>query len=153
MRANRGVIQIQNNPVPLRICLRSEDSDGGLGVVELVLGPGDGPPLHLHPAHGEGFYVLTGELTVQVGEKIVSGGPGTWAFAPKNTPHTLGNLTDQEVRVLCMFAPGGFERRFERILAERTGQRPPERSPAEQTRVLGPPLPARASEIGETPNR
>jgi quercetin dioxygenase-like cupin family protein len=145
MTATRGVVQPQTNPVPLRICLRSEDSDGGLAVVEIVLDPATGPPLHLHPTHGEGFYVLAGELTVQLGEEIVSGGPGTWAFAPPDTPHTLANLTEQEVRLLCVFAPAGFERRFDRILAEQAGQQPPERSAAErETRTLGPPLTARA---------
>jgi quercetin dioxygenase-like cupin family protein len=149
MTATRGVVQPQSNPVPLRICLRGEDSDGGLGVVEMVLDPATGPPLHLHPTHGEGFYVLAGELTVQIGEEIVSGGPGTWAFAPKDTPHTLANLTEQEVRLLCVFAPAGFERRFDRILAEQAGQQPPERSAAErETRTLGPPLMARATGSG-----
>jgi quercetin dioxygenase-like cupin family protein len=62
--ANRGVVQLQTNPLSLRMCLRGAESEGSLGVVELVLEPGTGPPLHLHPTHGEGFYVLSGELTV-----------------------------------------------------------------------------------------
>jgi quercetin dioxygenase-like cupin family protein len=145
MTATRGVVQLEPDPEPLRICLRGEDSDGGVGVVELVLDPATGPPLHLHPAHGEGFYVLAGELTVQIGGEIVSGGPGTWAFAPKGTPHTLANLTAQEVRLLCVFAPAGFERRFVRMLAEQAGQQLPEEVAAErETRTLGPPLTARA---------
>jgi quercetin dioxygenase-like cupin family protein len=144
MSTAHGLIQPPSSPLPLRICLNSDDSDGELGVVELVLDPGTGPPLHVHPTHGEGFYVLTGELTVQVGEQIVTGAPGTWAFAPKDIAHTLANLSDQETRVLCVFAPAGFERRFERMLAEQAGQPLPEPSTA-GTRVLGPPLTARAS--------
>jgi len=147
MTATRGVVQPQTDPVPLRIRLRGEDSGERLAVVEMVLDPASGPPLHLHPTHGEGFYVLAGELTVQLGEEIVTGGPGTWVFAPPDTPHTLANLTDQEVRLLCVFAPAGFERRFERILAERAGRQPPEPSAAErETRMIGPPLRARADE-------
>jgi uncharacterized RmlC-like cupin family protein len=116
----------------------------------MVLDPATGPPLHLHPTHGEGFYVLAGELTVQIGDEIVSGGPGTWAFAPKDTPHTLANLTEQEVRLLCVFAPAGFERRFDRILAEQAGQQLPEQSAAErETRTLGPPLMARETGSGQ----
>jgi quercetin dioxygenase-like cupin family protein len=151
MTTTRGVVQTQTKPVPLRICLNSADSDGGVAVVEMVLDPATGPPLHLHPTHGEGCYVLTGQPTVQIGGQIVSGGPGTWAFAPRNTPHTLAKLTSQEVRLLCVFAPAGFERRFERILAEQAGQQPPERSAAEQeTRTLGPPLTARAPGFDES---
>jgi hypothetical protein len=63
----------------------------------------------------------------------------------------LANLTTQEVRLLYVFAPAGFERRFERILAEQAGQQPPERSAAEQeTRTLGPPLTARAPGFDES---
>lgn len=147
MSTARGFVQPQTSPLPLRICLRSSDSDGGLSVVEMVLDPGTGPPLHVHPTHGEGFYVLAGELTVQVGEEIVAGGPGTWAYAPKDTQHTLANLTDQATRVLCVFAPAGFERRFERILAEQAGEPLPEPSTA-VTHMLGPPLTERASGSG-----
>jgi hypothetical protein len=32
-------------------------------------------------------------LTVQIGKEAAFGGPGAWAFAPPDTPHTLANLT------------------------------------------------------------
>jgi hypothetical protein len=65
-----------------------------------------------------------------------------WAFAPRDTPHTLANLGSVDARVLCVFAPGGFERRFERMLAEQRGlPSPGGPSEAEQaTRLIGPPL-------------
>jgi hypothetical protein len=31
----------------------------------------------------EGFYVLAGLPTFQVGADLVTGGPGTWVFAPR----------------------------------------------------------------------
>jgi quercetin dioxygenase-like cupin family protein len=127
----------------LRILLSASENDDALGVVEMQLAVGSaGPPLHVHPTHGEGFYVLAGELTLQLGDEILTGGPGTWAFAPRDIPHTLANLGTEDVRLLCVFAPGGFERRFERMLAERSGvTAAAERSAAEEaTRVVGPPL-------------
>lgn len=139
----RGVVQTGPSVDPLQIRLRSEDSGGEVGVVEMEMPAGsEGPPLHVHPTHGEGFYVLAGELTFRVGDQIVSGGPGTWVFAPRDTPHTLANHSDQDGRLLCVFAPAGFERRFERMIAQRTGQPvPDEPSEAEQaTRMIGPPL-------------
>jgi quercetin dioxygenase-like cupin family protein len=127
----------------LRILLGEADCDGALGVVEMALSPGvSGPPLHLHPTHAEAFYVLAGQLSLQVGEEVVTGGPGTWACAPKDVPHTLGNFGTDEGRLLCMFAPGGFERRFERMLARQHGDAVlAELSEAERaTRLIGPPL-------------
>jgi quercetin dioxygenase-like cupin family protein len=138
-----GITSRPSGAEALRILLSASENDGALGVVEMQLAVGSaGPPLHLHPTHGEGFYVLAGQLTVQLCDEIVTGEPGTWAFAPRDTPHTLANLGTEDVRLLCVFAPGGFERRFERMLAERSGVTAAvERSPAEEaTRVVGPPL-------------
>jgi quercetin dioxygenase-like cupin family protein len=138
-----GITSRPSGAEALRILLSASENDGALGVVEMQLAVGSaGPPLHLHPTHGEGFYVLAGQLTVQLGDEILTGEPGTWAFAPRDTPHTLANLGTEDVRLLCVFAPGGFERRFERMLAERSGMTATvERSAAEEaTRVVGPPL-------------
>jgi quercetin dioxygenase-like cupin family protein len=141
----RGVVQKGPSVDSLRIRLSSEDSGGEVGLVEMEMAAGSaGPPLHVHPTHGEGFYVLAGELTFQVGDEIVTGGPGTWVFAPRDTPHTLANLSGQHGRLLCVFAPAGFERRFERLIAQQAGgQVPTELSEAERaTRTVGPPLSA-----------
>lgn len=128
---------------PLTILLNATESAGDLGVVEMAMDPGSGgPPLHVHPTHGEGFFVLAGELSFQLGDEVVTGGPGTWAFAPRDTPHTLANHGSEEGRLLCVFAPGGFERRFERMLADASGDGVTlEPSEAERaTRLVGPPM-------------
>jgi quercetin dioxygenase-like cupin family protein len=123
MTRGRGVIHRPSAEAALRILLGERDSDGALGAVEMAFAPGDaGPPLHVHPTHAEAFYVLAGHLSLQVGDEIVTGGPGTWACAPKNVPHTLANPGADAGRVLCLFAPGGFERRFERMLAQQQGE-------------------------------
>jgi len=143
MASTRGVVRRPTGGELLRILMNGADSDGGFGLVEMAFAPGSsGPPLHVHPTHGEGFYVLAGELSFQIDDEVITGGPGTWAYAPRDTPHTLANLSDHEGRLLCVFAPAGFERRFERMIAERTGSEPPaELSVAErETRAVGPPL-------------
>jgi Cupin domain len=104
-----------------------------------------GPPLHVHPTHGEGFYVLGGHPTFQVGTQVFTAREGAWLFAPRGIPHTLANRHDEPALLLCVFAPGGFERRFERMLAHQSGgELPPdleELTEAERaTRAVGPPL-------------
>jgi quercetin dioxygenase-like cupin family protein len=60
------------------VLLRCHDSAGELGLVEMAMSAGaSGPPLHVHPTHGEGFYVLAGDLSFRVGDDIITGGPGT----------------------------------------------------------------------------
>jgi quercetin dioxygenase-like cupin family protein len=146
MTNGRGVIHRPSAEAALRILLGERDCDGSLGAVEMAFAPGDtGPPLHVHPTHAEAFYVLAGDLSLQVGDEVVTGGPGTWACAPKNVPHTLANLGAHAGRVLCLFAPGGFERRFERMLAQQHGEGNvadlAELTEAERlTRLVGPPI-------------
>jgi oxalate decarboxylase/phosphoglucose isomerase-like protein (cupin superfamily) len=40
-----------------------------LGVAEIVIGPGDEPPLHVHKNEDEWFYMLDGEVTFTVRPK------------------------------------------------------------------------------------
>jgi quercetin dioxygenase-like cupin family protein len=141
-----GVVQQGRTTGGLQIRLGSAQSGGELGVVELHMPPrSGGPPLHVHPTHGEGFYVLAGHPAFQLGTQVVTGGIGAWVFAPRETPHTLANPYDEPALLLCIFAPGGFERRFERILAKQSGGTLPdellELTEAERaTRAVGPPL-------------
>lgn len=137
-----GGIVVTPADASLRVLLRAAESDGEVGIVEMTMDPGTvGPPLHRHPTHGEGFYVLAGRPTLRVGDDVVVADPGTWVFAPRDAPHTLANHGAADARLLCVFAPGGFERRCERILADLAGTPPPEQAHAElATEVLGPPL-------------
>ena len=78
--------------------------------------------------------MLGGVLTVQIGKEAAFGGPGAWAFAPPDTPHTSANLTEQPSSCcVCMCVRAGrLERRSEHMLAEQAGQPPPERSAVER---------------------
>jgi mannose-6-phosphate isomerase-like protein (cupin superfamily) len=76
-----------------------------------------GPPLHVHTAFDEVFYVLEGTLTVRTGDAVHEVGPGGSVYLDGSTPHTFANTTDDEVRMLVVCAPGGFEDYF-RALAD-----------------------------------
>jgi mannose-6-phosphate isomerase-like protein (cupin superfamily) len=95
------------------IRLRSEQTGGRVGIVEVTVPAGwPGPPLHHHD-FDEAFYVRDGALTFQVGDGRRLAGPGTLAFAPRGSHHTLANLGDVPARYLLVCTPGGFERRFD----------------------------------------
>ena len=112
--------------IVIKILLRGERSGGRLAVIdEVVESDFAGPPLHLHPSFDEGFYVLDGEVTFRVGDELVTGGRGTFAFAERGTPHTFANLSGEPARVLIICTPAGFERYFARVAAERAGAEPP----------------------------
>ena len=126
---------MSNRDAPIIVHLRGEQSAGQLALIELVIAAGaTGPPLHVHPGHAEGFYLLDGELRVQVRDELRTGRAGEFFFAPAGTPHTFANRGERDVRLLVTCTPAGFERYFDR-LAEGIGGDPPEDAIA-----VGPPI-------------
>ena len=120
--------------------LRGQQSDGQLALIEVVVAAGaEGPPLHVHPAHAEGFYVLDGEVLVQLGDEVRGGRAGDFFFAASGTPHTFANATERDARLLVTCTPAGFEAYFDR-LAQGIGGDPPDDAIA-----VGPPLDASAA--------
>ena len=120
----------------ITVRLRSEETDGQLGLVEQVVPGGyPGPALHMHPDFDELFYVMEGTLGFRIGDRAHQAGPGTVAFVPRGTPHTFANTTPAPARSLVLVTPGGFERYFEALigLIARAGGLPPE----EELRELG----------------
>jgi mannose-6-phosphate isomerase-like protein (cupin superfamily) len=125
-----------------RVLLRSEQSGGEVSVMEnAVPGRWAGPPLH-HHGFDEGFYVLEGELTFQLGDQLSTARPGEFVFAPRGSVHTLANRSERPARYLLICTPAGFERYFARIAAEQAGEEPPEWALGETppTEVVGPPI-------------
>jgi mannose-6-phosphate isomerase-like protein (cupin superfamily) len=103
---------------PVNVRLHGQQSDGHVSLTEFLVTSGSGgPPLHLHPGHAEGFYILQGELTVQVGDDRLTGGAGTFVFAPPGTAHTFANFSGRDVRMLVVCTPAGFEAYFEQLAA------------------------------------
>jgi quercetin dioxygenase-like cupin family protein len=123
-----------------RVLVRSEESEGRIAMVESTMPPGaKGPPLHTH-VFDETFYVLEGELTVQLGDDLTLAGPGEVAFALGGIPHTLANRGDAPARFLIVCAPAGFEREFARRAAVLVGSEPPPwaMQPIPEVTVVGP---------------
>lgn len=122
------------------VLLRSEHSSDAIGIIENTVPAGwEGPPLHHHD-FDEAFYVLDGELTFQLGDELTTAGPGMLVFAPRGSHHTLANLSTAAARYLLVCTPGGFERRFDRLAAERAGVPPTPESlkPYAEVVMVGP---------------
>jgi mannose-6-phosphate isomerase-like protein (cupin superfamily) len=65
--------------------------------------------LHKHDID-EAFYILQGELIVQVDDEVFTKRAGETAFAPRNVPHALANHSDADARYLLVCTPAGLER-------------------------------------------
>src|SRR5829696_8261630 len=84
----------------------SRNTGGELMSGELVVSPGGGNPLHVHPLQEEHFEVLSGTLDVQIGDEHLGLGEGEEATVPPGTPHRWFNDSDrEEARVLGEVRP------------------------------------------------
>jgi mannose-6-phosphate isomerase-like protein (cupin superfamily) len=99
-----------------------EQTGGSIGLLEATSPPGTGPPRHIHHGCDELFYVLEGEFLFLVGERQVSGGPGTFVFVPRGTVHAAKVIGAEPGKVLAAYVPGGLERSFEEFAKSRTDE-------------------------------
>ena len=122
----------------LRILLRAEDTGGAFGLTEQALQAGTlAGPLHVHANEIGFFYVLEGQIGVQVGERVVTAGTGSTVSVPAAVRHTFWNPGDILARVLEFFAPGGFERWFEELAGFMSGDVPDLDAIVESARRFG----------------
>ncbi|MCB1884541.1 MAG: cupin domain-containing protein [Geminicoccaceae bacterium] len=73
------------------------------------VGPGEGPPPHVHTREDGVFHVLEGAFTFWCDGTGTEAGPGAVVALPRGVPHRFWNSGDAPGRLLV---PGGFERVF-----------------------------------------
>ena len=72
-------------------------------------------PLHRHHCEDEYSFVLTGKLGALLGDDVVTAGPGTWVFKPREQWHTFWNAGDTPCEIIEVISPGGFEDFFREL--------------------------------------
>ena len=95
-----------------RFLATGEDTNGKYAMWEAIVPPGGGPLPHVHSREEEGFYILEGEITLQVGEKRIVATAGMFANMPVGMPHSFKNESDKPATMLISIAPAGLEKMF-----------------------------------------
>lgn len=126
-----------------------DDTGGEFALFEVP--PGNpGPPLHIHHIENELFWVLEGELDVQIGSEIIRLTAGCCAYAPKMIPHTWQPVGGHDVRFLSFAEPAGHLEEFIAELLRRRRSGPVDPASMKslfekyEMEVVGPALPQRA---------
>src|SRR3974377_824519 len=125
-----------------RFLATGDDTNGKYPLIEALVGPGGGPPPHVHSREEEGFYILEGEITFTVnGERVVATA-GMFANMPVGTPHSFKKQNKKPAKMLVSVAPAGLEKMFMEIgvpLAEgATTDLPPTREDIEKLLAIAP---------------
>jgi quercetin dioxygenase-like cupin family protein len=123
----------------VRFLAGGEQTGGRVALIEHPIDPRAlAAPMHTHEREDEISYVIAGQVGVQIGDQIMTAGPGTVVFKPRGIPHAFWNAGYIEARVVELITPAGFERYFEEmaaLFAEANGGLPdPERAQAVMAR-------------------
>lgn len=86
----------------------AEETGGQLSLIEVTEPPDYEAPLHVHHNEDEGFWVLEGDLEVEVAGERFALGPGDFALGPRGVPHRY-IVGPKGCRLLFVLTPGGFE--------------------------------------------
>jgi mannose-6-phosphate isomerase-like protein (cupin superfamily) len=78
----------------------------------IEIAPGRVLEAHVHDGEDDAFYILSGEMTFEFGDRVVSAPPGTFVLAPPGVEHGFRNDGAEPVRMLNIHAPAGFDRRI-----------------------------------------
>ncbi len=110
-----------------RYLLRGDRSDGRFALIEQTIPPRKlAAPMHMHEREDEYSFVLVGRIGAQIGDEVVEAGPGELVLKPRGIPHTFWNAGDEEVRVLEIISPAGFEQYFADLAPELAGPGEPD---------------------------
>lgn len=91
----------------LTVLLSGVDTEDVFALVSTTLPPYDpGAPLHIHPQHAEGCYVLAGTLALTQGEQTITLRVGTAVQVPAGVQHTYWNPTAEATVILLIYTPG-----------------------------------------------
>lgn len=107
------------------------DTGGQMTIVEVTEHSGAEAPLHVHHRDDEGFWILEGEITFEVGDETIEASAGDFVFGPRDIPHRF-TIGDRGCRMLFILVPGGIEdviRATSEPAASRTLPLPPDEEP------------------------
>ena len=90
------------------IKVTAEQTGGLLSIIEITEPPNAAGPLHVHHREDEGFWILEGDVTFEVGDTTIEASAGDFAFGPRGIPHRY-TVGDAGCRMLYIMTPGGFE--------------------------------------------
>lgn len=95
-----------------RIMVRPDQVNGAYAILEQVIPPGKGPPLHVHRHETEVFYIVEGAFEFRVAGDTIVVGPGANVVGPRDIPHTFRNVGETSGRLVLTVIPGRFGNYF-----------------------------------------
>jgi quercetin dioxygenase-like cupin family protein len=84
------------------------DTGGQMAIIEITEPPGAEALMHVHHREDEGFWLLEGSATFEVGGTTIEAEAGDYLFGPRDIPHRY-TVGPAGCRMLFIMTPGGIE--------------------------------------------
>jgi len=142
------------------VLAESKDTGGRFSMMLELLPKGSGPGPHKHTWSDETYYILHGEITFLVDDKIMTGRTGDFVLVPRNTRHAF-RVDSETASFLNGYTPASLEAALvehampapERVLPPQGASRAIKMTPELLSRygmdMLPGPDPLRAAEAGK----
>jgi quercetin dioxygenase-like cupin family protein len=85
-----------------------EQTKGQYSIMEQLMPAAAGPPPHVHEHGDEIFYVLDGEMAMQLGDQVIVATKGQMVRVPAGTTHAFA-VKSETARVLNFYVPAGLD--------------------------------------------
>ncbi|MDZ7964930.1 MAG: cupin domain-containing protein [Nostoc sp. DedSLP03] len=90
-----------------------EETNQAWTIYEITDTEENGPPLHTHPWE-EAFYILEGELDIQIGTETILASPGFFVNIPHNAAHGF-KIRSATAKFLVLISPKGAKNFYEEM--------------------------------------
>ena len=105
---------------PLSFLVEGKDLQANLSLVDIEIAPGaPGAPPHVHKNEDEVYYILEGEITFMLGDKVETAKAGSAVILPRGLMHATWNEGAQAAKALTIVSQNSrFEFFFDHIVEE-----------------------------------
>lgn len=102
--------QIDLGGFSMSVKATEDETDGMFSLLEAQEPPGFGPPLHIHHAIAEAFYVLEGEYVIFIDGDEFRCPAGSFVFIPAEVQHgfRVGNVASRKLNLYLPAAMVGY---------------------------------------------
>jgi quercetin dioxygenase-like cupin family protein len=90
------------------VLAEAKDTGGRVSMMQELLPKGSGPGPHKHTWSDETYYILHGDITFLVGDKIMTGRTGDFILVPRNTRHAF-RVDSETASFLNGYTPASLE--------------------------------------------
>jgi mannose-6-phosphate isomerase-like protein (cupin superfamily) len=94
------------------VLVSSQETGDAFCVLRIFASPSSITPPHVHRDTDETFLIESGEVEVNRGGEVIRGQKGDVLYLPRGVPHAPKAIGTENLTILVICVPGGFDRFF-----------------------------------------